>query len=223
MYSSGIVLWDRATDQTKVVGTTGANTISLGALSGNGRVVTFDSTADLVAEDDTCGEQPIAADLPPECDPDAFVWYPDEDRIESVTAGDSGDRAADPRAVALDEDGTTALFASNPASGPVLWARDLMSGATSTVASGVGSGAITDDGRLVAFASQQAFGPADTNGVLDVYVRRALRPTASSVEPASLPVGPSTITVHGSGFDAGHVVAGGDGRDRVQLDRGARR
>ena len=161
-------------------------------------LVTLSSTADLVPEGDTCGEPPIGADLPPECDPDAFVWNPDQDRVESVTADDTGDRAADPRAVALDEDGTTALFASNPASGPVLWARDLTTGATSTVADGVGTGAITDDGRLVAFASPQAFGPADTNGVLDVYVRRALEPTVSSVEPASLPVGPSTITVHGA-------------------------
>ena len=202
VYSSGIVLWDRATGQTTAVGSTGPTTVSLGALSGDGRVVTLSSTADLVPEGDTCGEPPIGADLPPECDPDAFVWYPDQDRVESVTADDTGDRAADPRAVALDEDGTTALFASNPASGPVLWARDLTTGATSTVADGVGTGAITDDGRLVAFASPQAFGPADTNGVLDVYVRRALEPTVSSVEPASLPVGPSTITVHGSGLDS---------------------
>ena len=202
VYSSGLVLWDRATGQTKAVGGTGPTTLSLGALSGNGRVVTFSSTKDFVPEDDTCGEPPIGSELPPECDPDAFAWYPDEDRIESVTAGDTGDRAADPRAVALDEEGTTALFASNPASGPVLWARDLTTGATSTVAAGAGTGAITDDGRLVGFASPQAYGPADTNGVLDVYVRRALQPTVSSVEPASLPVGPSTVTVHGSGLDA---------------------
>lgn len=65
------------------------------------------------------------------------------------------------------------------------------------------SPAITDDGHLAAFATESALVDADHNGLRDVYLRPAWRPTVSSVSPSALIRGTTaSLVVRGDGFTA---------------------
>ena len=75
---------------------------------------------------------------------------------------------------------------------------------------------ISGDGHYVAFgsfATNLDGDIADTNGVVDVYVRFAVRPEVSSISPASLARGTigAAFSVSGHGFLPGVVVLGGGG------------
>lgn len=63
---------------------------------------------------------------------------------------------------------------------------------------------ISGDGRYVAFTStSRAYASGDTNGVDDVFVKRATWPTVTSIAPSSATPGSTVeLTVHGTGFIA---------------------
>ncbi len=69
------------------------------------------------------------------------------------------------------------------------------------------TGAISDDGNMVAFSTaalvQSLSGDTTDNGKIDVYLRHYRTPTITSVSPSSLPRGAATnVTITGTGFEA---------------------
>ncbi|MCZ7535499.1 MAG: IPT/TIG domain-containing protein [Acidimicrobiia bacterium] len=72
------------------------------------------------------------------------------------------------------------------------------------------TGAISDDGNMVAFTTpalvQSLSGDTADNGKIDVYARYYRTATITSVNPPSIPRGAATnITITGSGFRPGSV------------------
>jgi Tol biopolymer transport system component len=161
---------DRRNRRTMLVsrtpdGAAGDGPSFLAHLSYTGRYVTFQSSASDLVEGDTNGVE------------DAFV----RDVLTGVTERVSvlptgrGEVAAgtEPRITA---DGSRVLFSSLESDDSTsLWVRDRLRGTTSRVRTGisghaaVGSWSISGSGRYVAFFTDQALVPADTNGENDVY------------------------------------------------------
>ncbi|MCZ7535500.1 MAG: IPT/TIG domain-containing protein [Acidimicrobiia bacterium] len=78
------------------------------------------------------------------------------------------------------------------------------------------TGAISDDGNMVAFTTpalvQSLSGDTTDNGKIDVYARYYRTPTITSVSPKKIPRGTATnITISGSGFEPGAVPSMADG------------
>jgi Tol biopolymer transport system component len=174
---------DRASGRTQRVSVTSkgkeANSGSSGpALSGDGRLVSFASTATNLVPGDTNART------------DIFVhdrMTGQTTRVSVAADGTQGD-ANSIGTAALSGDGGFVAFASDasnlvpqPASGRHIYVKDLATGAIQRVSvDSAGNPAIgfvaaspslSSDGRLVAFASSASnLVPGDTNGAIDVFV-----------------------------------------------------
>ncbi|WBB81121.1 hypothetical protein O7606_07005 [Micromonospora sp. WMMD882] len=173
-----VLVRDRRTGVTSSVsrsttGVVGDSSSHGQSLSPDGRYVSFTSDATNLAPDDTNGAS------------DGFVHDRRTGRTSRVTLTD-GDAQADARsyAPAISADARFVAFVSDAANlvpGDTngvadVFLRDRRAGATVRV-SGPNADAPSDaptisaDGRYVAFTSEAALVPGDTNGVADVYVR----------------------------------------------------
>jgi Tol biopolymer transport system component len=112
------------------------------------------------------------------------------------------------------ESGANNLVAGDTNNGSDIFVRDLVAGTTRRVSLdafgaeandysiGVERGALSADGRYVAFASYATnLAPDDVNGKRDVFVRAIPHLTISSVSPKMLPIGATrTIIIRGTDF-----------------------
>jgi Tol biopolymer transport system component len=161
------------------------------AISGNGRVVAFDSVATNLVAGDT------------NRDDDVFVRDRDAGTTERVSISTAGAQGNDTSGrPSVDGDGNLVAFdsnASNLVAGDTnrqmdVFVRDRAAGTTTRVdvssdeAQGDGtshSPSISDDGRYVAFISTSALVAEDTNGTDDAYVRDLVAGTTELVSTSS--------------------------------------
>lgn len=136
-----------------------------GSISRDGRYVAFQTAATNLADGDTNGRE------------DVYVSDLETGRVGRVSLMPAGVRpltaALEPR---ISLDASTVLFATlDPRDHVLLWTRDLRSGTTRRVPTGVDahhvitSWTLSGDGRYVALATDQPLVPDDTNGRFDAY------------------------------------------------------
>ena len=207
--------WVRGAPTTVITDATYPLSTEMKGMSDDGSLVTFTSDADLVPEPDTCVQPApvVPTPLPPECDNDLFVWQASDGSIEQVPKGAPGLPAARHVDAAFVGDSSTVLRSVDGAK-EVLWTRDLTGGAHTVVARVPTSGPVVSaDGKLLAFSTDAALDEKDHNSVTDVYVRRAVAPVATSIEPDALRRGDTqTVTVKGEGFEPSNtIMASGQG------------
>ena len=214
---NGVTIWRwvRGAPTTAIVGATAPMTAQMKGMSDDGSLVAFTSNQDEVPEADTC-VPPDFGNLdppPPECDDDLFIWHASDGSIEQVPKGAPGLPSATHVDAAFGGESSMVLR-SVDGSNEELWIRDLTGGAHSVVAQVPTSDPVASaDGRLLAFSTDAALDDTDHNDVTDVYVRRALPPIATSIEPGELGRGSTqAVTVKGNGFEPSNtVMASGQG------------
>lgn len=217
----GVALWSRATGaRTSIAGSNSPGTMDGGVLSGDGRFVAVSSQFDLAPEPDVCAVDIGAPELPVACDFDVFVWDRTTGAFEAVSAASAGnDLPGEHHVAAISDDGGFVLYTTQrpeQTGAPTqLQARDRVAGITQAISSPapagtLESGAISGDGKLVAFGSGDALVPDDTNGTGDVFVRRTFLPTFATVSPATVVRGgpPVELVLSGTRFEPGAVAGG---------------
>jgi Tol biopolymer transport system component len=166
----------------------------VGSISGNGRFVAFDSFATNLVPGDTNGFS------------DVFVRDRETgttERISVSSAGVQGNQASFITGNSVSADGRYVAFisgAENLVPGPSngagnVYVRDRLAGTTERISvsssgtlgnGAAGGGAISADGRYVAFESDSSnLVPGDTNGTFDVFVRDRMTNTTTRVSVAS--------------------------------------
>jgi WD40 repeat protein len=168
------------------------------SISGDGRYVTFASSADDLVGNDSNGQQDIFVH---DRDPDGNGIFDEGNGVTTLASVDSGGAQGNGYSDQphISSDGTKVAFWSNASNlvagdvnvAPDIFLRDLVAGTTSLVSvdsSGVQGDdrslapSISSDGMVVAFYSEATnLVPGDSNGVGDVFVRDLARGTTTRI------------------------------------------
>ncbi|HYH51543.1 MAG TPA: hypothetical protein VEG38_18515 [Acidimicrobiia bacterium] len=202
-----IFVRDRLTGRTVLAsvgpqGLTGDGPSVAASISGDGRFVAFESDADTLVRSDNNGTG------------DVFVRDLLNDVTRKISVAGNGQQTESPSfGAAISADGTTVAFESfsdrlvpgDTNHALDVFVADVRSGAIERVSLATDGGqpddrsyspSISDDGRVVAFASFAGnLVENDTNGLLDVFVRRRDRQTTTR-----LSVGPEGVDGNGLSF-----------------------